>query len=88
MPLEEYRRKRDFGRTPEPAPSDVVERSGRFTVQRHRGLAIELKLHALEADREVVASLDQLEVSRERDSPQVGLHRERPFEKPKRQGPA
>src|SRR5687767_13394233 len=36
MPLEEYRRKRDFGATPEPAPSDVVERSGRFTVQRHR----------------------------------------------------
>src|SRR5687767_15838164 len=36
MPLEEYRRKRDFGATPEPAPSDVVERSGRFVVQRHR----------------------------------------------------
>ena len=40
MPLEEYRRKRDFGRTPEPAPSDVVERSGRFTVQRHRATAL------------------------------------------------
>ena len=40
MPLEEYRRKRDFGRTPEPAPSEVVERSGRFTVQRHRATAL------------------------------------------------
>jgi bifunctional non-homologous end joining protein LigD len=40
MPLEEYRRKRDFGRTPEPAPSEVFERSGRFTVQRHRATAL------------------------------------------------
>src|SRR5687767_8411560 len=40
MPLEEYRRKRDFGATPEPAPSDVVERSGRFTIQRHRATAL------------------------------------------------
>jgi bifunctional non-homologous end joining protein LigD len=40
MPLEEYRRKRDFAITPEPAPSDVVERSGRFTVQRHRATAL------------------------------------------------
>ncbi len=40
MPLEEYRRKRDFGKTPEPAPSDVVARSGRFTVQRHRATAL------------------------------------------------
>ena len=40
MPLEEYRRKRDFGSTPEPAPSDVVDRSGRFTVQRHRATAL------------------------------------------------
>ena len=40
MPLEEYRRKRDFGRTPEPAPADVVARSGRFTVQRHRATAL------------------------------------------------
>ena len=40
MPLEEYRRKRDFDATPEPAPSDLVERSGRFTVQRHRATAL------------------------------------------------
>jgi bifunctional non-homologous end joining protein LigD len=40
MPLEDYRRKRDFGVTPEPAPGNVVERSGRFTVQRHRATAL------------------------------------------------
>jgi bifunctional non-homologous end joining protein LigD len=40
MPLEEYRRKRDFAATPEPAPGDLVERSGRFTVQRHRATAL------------------------------------------------
>ena len=40
MPLEEYRRKRDFDATPEPAPGDLVERSGRFTVQRHRATAL------------------------------------------------
>jgi bifunctional non-homologous end joining protein LigD len=39
MPLEEYRRKRDFGKTPEPAPipgTAASGRSGRFVVQRHR----------------------------------------------------
>src|SRR5262245_599865 len=39
MPLEEYRRKRDFAKTPEPAPDDGTAaqgRSGRFVVQRHR----------------------------------------------------
>jgi bifunctional non-homologous end joining protein LigD len=39
MPLEEYRRKRDFGKTPEPAPVTGTAgsgRSGRFVVQRHR----------------------------------------------------
>ena len=28
MPLEEYRRKRDFAATPEPPPGDLAERSG------------------------------------------------------------
>jgi bifunctional non-homologous end joining protein LigD len=39
MPLEEYLRKRDFKRTPEPAPdagTAASGRSGRFVVQRHR----------------------------------------------------
>ncbi|HSI99289.1 MAG TPA: DNA ligase D [Patescibacteria group bacterium] len=40
MPLEEYRRKRDFAATPEPAPGDLADRSGRFTVQRHRATAL------------------------------------------------
>jgi len=40
MPLEEYRRKRDFGATPEPAPGALVGRSGRYTVQRHRATAL------------------------------------------------
>ena len=40
MPLEEYRHKRDFGATPEPEPGDLVERSGRFTIQRHRATAL------------------------------------------------
>lgn len=40
MPLEEYRRKRDFAATPEPAPGELAERSGRFTVQRHRATAL------------------------------------------------
>ncbi len=40
MPLEEYRRKRDFAATPEPAPGDLVNRSGRFTIQRHRATAL------------------------------------------------
>ena len=40
MPLEEYRRKRDFGSTPEPPPAAIVDRSGRYTVQRHRATAL------------------------------------------------
>ena len=40
MPLEEYRRKRDFRSTPEPPPAEIVDRSGRYTVQRHRATAL------------------------------------------------
>ena len=41
MPLDEYRKKRDFARTPEPAPAatpglGVPSRRGRYVVQRHR----------------------------------------------------
>ena len=36
MPLEEYRRKRDFAITPEPAPADLTGSTGRFVIQRHR----------------------------------------------------
>ncbi len=39
MPLEEYRRKRDFAQTPEPAPVDATAargQTGRFVIQRHR----------------------------------------------------
>ncbi len=38
MPLEEYRRKRHFGQTPEPTGGAAVDAgsSGRFVVQRHR----------------------------------------------------
>ena len=42
MPLDEYRRKRDFARTPEPAPAASAgrgrrgSRRGRYVVQRHR----------------------------------------------------
>ena len=36
MPLEEYRRKRDFAKTPEPAPAAVTGTTGRFVIQRHR----------------------------------------------------
>ena len=42
MPLEEYRRKRNFGKTPEPAPGHVATAAPgpgarrRFVIQRHR----------------------------------------------------
>ena len=40
MPLETYRSKRDFGRTPEPDPGEVGDGAGRFVVQRHRATAL------------------------------------------------
>ncbi|HET7142028.1 MAG TPA: DNA polymerase ligase N-terminal domain-containing protein, partial [Candidatus Limnocylindria bacterium] len=40
MPLETYRQKRNFGKTPEPEPGDVGDGSGRFVVQRHRATAL------------------------------------------------
>jgi bifunctional non-homologous end joining protein LigD len=40
MPLETYRSKRDFSRTPEPEPGPHGDRSGRFVVQRHRATAL------------------------------------------------
>ena len=40
MPLETYKRKRDFGKTPEPAgdpgAAGAAGATGRFVVQRHR----------------------------------------------------
>ena len=40
MPLESYRAKRDFARTPEPEPGEVGDGGGRFVVQRHRATAL------------------------------------------------
>ncbi|HEX6128216.1 MAG TPA: non-homologous end-joining DNA ligase, partial [Candidatus Limnocylindria bacterium] len=40
MPLETYRSKRDFARTPEPEPGEVGDGAGRFVVQRHRATAL------------------------------------------------
>ena len=44
MPLEAYRSKRDFARTPEPEPSLPREGSGRFVVQRHRATRLHYDL--------------------------------------------
>ena len=40
MPLEVYRSKRDFGKTPEPAGDAASGEGRRFTVQRHRATAL------------------------------------------------
>jgi bifunctional non-homologous end joining protein LigD len=44
MPLETYRRKRDFAKTPEPAPGKVGEDGGRFVVGRHRATRLHYDL--------------------------------------------
>ncbi|GAA1832240.1 hypothetical protein GCM10009836_07870 [Pseudonocardia ailaonensis] len=52
MPLDEYRRKRDRGRTPEPIPDTDPERSGpgeRFVIQEHHARALHWDLR-LERD--------------------------------------
>jgi bifunctional non-homologous end joining protein LigD len=40
MPLETYRSKRNFSRTPEPEPGAVGDGSDRFVVQRHRATSL------------------------------------------------
>ena len=44
MPLETYRSKRDFARTPEPEPGPVRDGGGRFVVQRHRATRLHYDL--------------------------------------------
>ena len=40
MPLETYRAKRRFEKTPEPEPGELGDGAGRFVVQRHRATAL------------------------------------------------
>ncbi|MDP9243754.1 MAG: DNA ligase D [Chloroflexota bacterium] len=40
MPLDTYRSKRDFSKTPEPAGGKAAKGSGRFVVQRHRATTL------------------------------------------------
>ncbi|HLE59658.1 MAG TPA: DNA ligase D [Candidatus Limnocylindria bacterium] len=49
MPLDAYRSKRDFARTPEPAPGPIEQRTGRFVVHRHRATRLHYDLR-LEVD--------------------------------------
>ena len=54
MPLERYRSKRDFARTPEPEPGPVGEGSGRYVVHRHRATRLHYDLR-LEVDGVLVS---------------------------------
>jgi bifunctional non-homologous end joining protein LigD len=59
MPLDEYRRKRDFSKTPEPAPAVRAgagggTRGGRFVVQRHRATRLHYDFR-LEVDGALVS---------------------------------
>ena len=54
MPLESYRAKRDFARTPEPEPGEVGDGGGRFVVQRHRATALHYDIR-LEVDGVLVS---------------------------------
>jgi bifunctional non-homologous end joining protein LigD len=54
MPLEAYRSKRDFARTPEPQPGPIGAGSGRFVVQRHRASRLHYDLR-LEVDGVLVS---------------------------------
>ena len=49
MPLDAYRSKRDFKKTPEPAGDVLADTSGRFAVQRHRATRLHYDLR-LEVD--------------------------------------
>jgi bifunctional non-homologous end joining protein LigD len=44
MPLDAYRSKRDFSRTPEPSGEAVTDSGGRFVVQRHRATRLHYDL--------------------------------------------
>ena len=44
MPLEKYRSKRDFAKTPEPEPGPIGDGNGRFVVQRHRATRLHYDL--------------------------------------------